>query len=71
VKDDRLYLRHILDAIDDVLAYSAAGRQAFFDERIRQDAVIRKIEVIGEAANTSPKRLAARVRMCGGEKSRA
>ena len=49
MKDDRLYLRHILDAIDDVLAYSAAGRQAFFDERIRQDAVIRKIEVIGEA----------------------
>jgi len=50
VKDDRIYLRHILDAIADIQAYCATGRQSFFDERIRQDAVIRKIEVIGEAA---------------------
>ena len=50
MKDDQVYLRHMLDAIVDILAYCEAGRHAFFDERIRQDAVIRKIEVIGEAA---------------------
>jgi uncharacterized protein with HEPN domain len=49
VKDDRFYLLHVRDAIDDVLAYTSPGREAFLAERLRQDGVIRKIEVIGEA----------------------
>jgi uncharacterized protein with HEPN domain len=49
VKDDRVYLGHILDAIHDIEQYTAGGREAFMSDRMRQDAVIRKLEIIGEA----------------------
>jgi uncharacterized protein with HEPN domain len=49
VKDERVYLGHIRDAINDIEEYTAVGRDAFMAERMRQDAVIRKLEIIGEA----------------------
>ena len=49
VKDDRVYLQHIRDALEDIASYANAGRDAFFAERMRQDATIRKLQVIGEA----------------------
>jgi uncharacterized protein with HEPN domain len=49
VKDQRLYLGHIQDAIADIRNYAAAGEQAFLADRMRQDAILRKLEVIGEA----------------------
>jgi uncharacterized protein with HEPN domain len=49
VKDDRVYLGHILDAIHDIEQYTAGGREAFMSDRMQQDAVIRKLEIIGEA----------------------
>lgn len=49
MKDDRIYLQHIRDALDDIAIYTSAGRDAFFAERIRQDATIRKLQVIGQA----------------------
>ena len=49
MKDDRAYLEHIRDALADIATYTSAGRDAFFDERIRQDATLRKLEVIGQA----------------------
>ncbi len=49
MKDDRVYLEHIRDALADIATYTSAGRDAFFDERIRQDATLRKLEVIGQA----------------------
>jgi uncharacterized protein with HEPN domain len=49
VKDERIYLGHIRDAINDIDQYTSAGRDAFMAERMRQDAVIRKLEIIGEA----------------------
>jgi uncharacterized protein with HEPN domain len=49
VKDDRVYLQHIRDALDDIAIYASAGRDAFFAERMRQDATIRKLQVIGQA----------------------
>jgi uncharacterized protein with HEPN domain len=49
VKDDRVYLQHIRDALDDIATYANAGREAFFAERMRQDATIRKLQVIGQA----------------------
>jgi uncharacterized protein with HEPN domain len=49
VKDQRLYLSHIREAIADIRTYAAAGEQAFRTDRMRQDAIIRKLEVIGEA----------------------
>jgi uncharacterized protein with HEPN domain len=49
VKDERLYLGHIREAIADIRTYAAVGEPAFLADRMRQDAVIRKLEVIGEA----------------------
>lgn len=49
MKDDRIYLLHIRDAIDRVLDYIAGGKAAFFGDRKTQDAVVRNLEVIGEA----------------------
>jgi uncharacterized protein with HEPN domain len=49
VKDDRVYLGHIRDAIHDIEQYTARGRHDFLADRMQQDAVIRKLEIIGEA----------------------
>ena len=49
MKDDRVYLQHIFDALNDIATYASAGRDAFFAERMRQDATLRKLEVIGQA----------------------
>jgi uncharacterized protein with HEPN domain len=49
VRDERLYLGHIREAIADIRSYAAVGEREFLEDRMRQDAVIRKLEVIGEA----------------------
>jgi len=49
VKDDRVYLEHIRDALRDITTYTNTGRDAFFAERMRQDATLRTLEVIGQA----------------------
>jgi uncharacterized protein with HEPN domain len=49
VKDDRVYLGHVRDAIQDIQRYTAVGRDVFMTDRMQQDAVIRKLEIIGEA----------------------
>jgi hypothetical protein len=48
-RDERLYLAEMLEAIDRALMYTAAGREAFFEDPKTQDAVVRNIEIIGEA----------------------
>ncbi len=50
MKDERLYLHHMLERCEKVAGYIAGGRDAFFDSEQQQDAVIRNLEVIGEAA---------------------
>ena len=46
------YLRHVLQAIDQIEAYTAGLDQpAFVTNKMVQDAVIRNVEIIGEAAN--------------------
>lgn len=49
MKDDRVYLEHIRDALDDIATYTNAGREVFFADRMRQDATLRKLQVIGQA----------------------
>jgi len=50
VKDDRLYLHHILERCQRITRFIAPGRDAFMTSEEIQDAVIRNVEVIGEAA---------------------
>lgn len=47
--DDRIYLQHVRDAITDIMTYAKAGEDAFLADTMRQDAILRKLEVIGEA----------------------
>jgi uncharacterized protein with HEPN domain len=49
VNDDQAYLAHIRDAIRRIEAFTSGGREQFFADPMVQDAVIRNLEVIGEA----------------------
>ena len=49
MRRDLVYLDHIREAIERITAYSAAGREEFFRNRMVQDAVVRNFEIIGEA----------------------
>ena len=40
---------HIRDAIDRALAYTESGRDEFFVSSMIQDAVVRNLEIVGEA----------------------
>jgi uncharacterized protein with HEPN domain len=55
VKDDRVYLGHILEAIQDIEQYASMDRDTFMADKMRQDAIIRKLEVIGEAVKNLSK----------------
>jgi uncharacterized protein with HEPN domain len=50
VKDDRAYLLHIQDAAACILSYTSEGQAAFLADRRTQDAAVRNLEIIGEAA---------------------
>lgn len=49
MKDDRIYLLHIRDAIQSIIDYTAAGKASFLEDRKTQGAVVRNLEIIGEA----------------------
>lgn len=51
-KTDSVYLEDILKAITTIKRYTDnIGFEIFTHEQMRQDAVIRQLEIIGEAAN--------------------
>ena len=54
MKDDRLYLIHILESLGKIEDYTRGGRDAFMGSPMAQDAVIRNFEVIGEAVKRIP-----------------
>jgi uncharacterized protein with HEPN domain len=60
VKSDDIYLRHIIDAADKVASYVRVGHETFLTESHWQDAVIRQLEIIGEATKRLSPELRAR-----------
>ena len=59
-KDPVLYLEDILDSIDRIEAYTKKpGKKAFFDSCEKQDAVLRRLEIIGEAIKNVPEDIKA------------
>lgn len=50
MKDDRSYLLHIRDAISRIKSYTEAGRDSFLKDTKTQDAVVRNLAIVGEAA---------------------
>ena len=53
-KDVRVYLAQILERVQRIETFTQTGEQAFLDDLMMQDAVIRNFEVIGEAAKRVP-----------------
>ena len=49
-KDNAVYLRHILDAVERIERDTAGGKAKFFESDLIQRAVLYDIAVIGEAA---------------------
>ena len=50
MKDDRLYLHHMLERCLRLTRFINPGKETFMESEALQDAVIRNLEVIGEAA---------------------
>jgi uncharacterized protein with HEPN domain len=48
-RDETLYLVDMREAVERILRYTTAGRDAFLADPMIQDAVIRNLEVMGEA----------------------
>jgi uncharacterized protein with HEPN domain len=55
VKDARVYLRHIADAILRIDAFMPADKKSFLRDVQCQDAVMRNLAVIGEATKKLPR----------------
>ncbi len=47
---DLVYVSHIRDALARIRTYTAGGKAAFMADAMVQDATIRNLEIIGEAA---------------------
>lgn len=54
MKDERLYLVHMIECGERILSYTQLGREAFLRDTKTQDAVVRNFEIIGEAAKRVP-----------------
>lgn len=50
MKDDRLYLEHILESVRRIREYTHAGKAVFLDDPKTQDAVLRNLQILGNAA---------------------
>jgi uncharacterized protein with HEPN domain len=54
-KDPRVFVEHVLDCIELIERYTSGLSQSKFLESVQvQDAVIRRIEIIGEAVKNIP-----------------
>jgi len=49
LKDDRLYLIHILESIERVEEYTSEGLEQFLADRKTQDAVLRNLQILAES----------------------
>jgi len=49
MKNNQLYLDNIMESITFIESYTSSGKDEFFKTRMIQDAVIRNLEIIGEA----------------------
>ena len=57
MKDDRLYLIHIKEAIEWIEEYTQDGEAGFLDDRKTQDAVLRNLHTLAESTQRISKHL--------------
>ncbi|MEM8894286.1 MAG: DUF86 domain-containing protein [Bacteroidota bacterium] len=57
-KEDEIYVEHITNALRTIVEYTRTlNRTSFLDSQITQDAVIRQLEIVGEATKRISQRL--------------
>ena len=55
-KNDLIFIRHIMDSVEAIEEFSSdLSKKELISNRLRQSAIVREIEVIGEAAKNLPK----------------
>jgi uncharacterized protein with HEPN domain len=59
VKDDRVYLKHILRCVSRIEEYVVGGRTAFMASHLIQDGVIRNLQTLAESSQRLSDRLKA------------
>jgi len=60
-KDPLIFIKHILEAIDALESYSKGfSRETLLTDRMRKDAIVRELEIIGEAVKNLPKDFTAK-----------
>jgi len=57
VKDDRLYLIHVLECVERIQSYIKGGKSRFDKDTKTQDAVIRNLQILAESTKRMSKRL--------------
>ena len=60
MKDDRVYLHHILECLDAIQSYTGEGRQAFMRDRKTQKATLRELQELAESSQRLSDSLKAR-----------
>ena len=50
MKDDRVYLKHILRCIARIEEYTTGGRESFLSSNLIQDGVIRNLQTLAESS---------------------
>jgi uncharacterized protein with HEPN domain len=59
VKDDRLYIHHVLDCVRRIERYCQDGEKAFRESELIQDAVLRNLQTLAESTQRVSERLKA------------
>ena len=60
-KKDKAYLRHILDAVSDIKRFmEGLTKEEFFENKEKQYAALRALEIIGEATKNLSKEMKAK-----------
>ena len=49
---DRLFLRHVLNAFDEIASFPVEDQSTFMSDRKTQSAVILQLEIIGKAVKS-------------------
>ena len=60
MKDEKLYVIHILESIQRVESYTAEGKEAFFKDTRSQDAVLRNLHTMSESTQRLSSELKAK-----------
>jgi uncharacterized protein with HEPN domain len=59
VKDERLYLIHIVECVTRIQQYTSEGKDAFMNDGKTQDAVLRNLQILAESTQRIPGNLKA------------